>query len=202
MAKAKQDTAAPVTAEEMREDAAPPKDKLVILRAEVAKLRDLKLELADLEERTADVKARIREIETRTLVDLFDDADVNICGVPAIGNAPPFEVTLADIHHANIPEESKKAAFAYLNKSGNGDLIKTTFTIAFGMGEAKATERFMRSLDKANIPYSAKQGVPWNSLTAWFKAEHKRRPLSPTTMGILGASITRVANVVKPKKEK
>ncbi len=44
--------------------------------------------------------------------------------------------------------------------------------------------------------------MPWNTLTAWFKAEHKKKPLTAKAMVLLGASVGRVANVITPKQEK
>ena len=70
------------------------------------------------------------------------------------------------------------------------------------MREAKQAERFQRSLEKAGIDFSLKRGVPWNTLTAWFKAEHKKKPLTVKAMGLLGATVGRVVKVVKSKPEK
>jgi hypothetical protein len=52
------------------------------------------------------------------------------------------------------------------------------------------------------VQYSVKRGVPWNTLTAWFKAEHKRKPLPAKAMELLGATVGRVAKVVKQKEKK
>lgn len=187
---------------EMQQDAKPSEDKLDKVRAEISKLRSLEFEATSLRERQSEIAESVQQITWRTLVDLFDDAGINKLGIDADGNLPPYEVELGEHYKASIPEEKADAAFAHLTKTGHADLIKTTFTIAFGLKESKAAERFARSLDKAGVPYSAKRGVPWNTLTAWFRVEHKKKPLPAKVMELLGATVGRVAKVVKQKEKK
>jgi hypothetical protein len=195
-------TATRALLDEMRDDARPSEDKLERARVEVARLRDLELEVAGLEARTSDAKAAIKEIKEKTLVDIFDEVGIDALGLPASGNMPPYEVELCDYYHANIPEDHRAEAFEYLRKIRQEDLIKTSFTIEFGLREAKQADRFARSLDKAGIAYSSKSGVPWNTLTAWFKAEHKRKPMTGKVKDLLGATVGRVVKVVKQKEKK
>ncbi len=191
-----------VLLDEMRADAAPSQDKLDRARAEVERLRDLEIDHAALTERLAFVKDQIRQIKERSLVDIFDEAGIGSLGLPSSGNLPPYEVELADYYHANIPDDRRDEAFNYLRKAGQADLIKTTFTVEFGLREAKAAERFARSLDKAGIGYGSKCGVPWNTLTAWFRDEHKRKAIPAKTREFLGATVGRVVKVVKQKQVK
>lgn len=201
-------TARPVSAatrallDEMRSDASPPKDKLDQLRAGVAALREMEIEKAEKEARVSELAANIRTMKEKTLVDLFDSARLNTVGIEASGNMPAYTCEMGDYYHANIPDEHAAEAFAHLQKIGQADLIKSVFTISFGLKESKAAEHFQRSLDKAGIDYSLKQGVPWNTLTAWLKVEHKRKPLSVRAMEILGATVGRVVKVVKQKEKR
>jgi hypothetical protein len=188
--------------DEMREDAKPTGDKLDQLKQGVAKLRNMEFEKAALEERISVLSQDIITMKERTLVDLFDEAGTTIVGVEAEGNMPPYTCQVEDRYHANIPPEKAEEAYAYLRSKKSKDLIKSTFTIQFGLRESKQSERFMRSLDKEGIEYSLKQAVPWNTLTAWFKAEHKKKPLTVKAMGLLGATVGRVVKVVKSKPEK
>lgn len=188
--------------EEMRYAAAPSPDKLDALRAEIAKLRDKEIEIAELEARLTELKLQVKEITEQTLVELFDQAGCNRIGIEAHGNLPAYDVGLIDFYHANIPEQHREAAFEYLTEIDQADLIKTEFKVAFGLKEAKETERFARLLEKAGIEYSAKKGVPWNTLTAWFKREYQRKPLTARAMEILGASIARMAKVIKQREKK
>lgn len=190
--------------DDMRADAAPSGDRLQRARDMVRDLRDREMVVAALEERLTAAKVEIKEIKERTIPDFFDEVGVPKLGLDAEGNVPAYEIKIADRYHANIPYESEAQAFAYLHKVGAADLIKTTFTIAFGLGEAKASERFARSLDKAGIPYSAKRGVPWNSLTSWFTEEYNRskKPFTTKVMAMLGATVGRIVKVVKQKEKK
>lgn len=188
--------------DEMTLDAAPKGDKLDQLKAGVARLRDLEFEKAALEERIGALGKDIQQMKEKTLVDLFDEAGSNIHGVPAEGNMPAFECKLDDYYHANIPAENKGAAFDYLRKIKQDDLIKTEFKIAFGLRESKQADRFRRSLEKADIAFSETSGVPWNTLTSWFKVEHKKKPLTVKAMELLGARVGRVVKVVTQKEKK
>jgi hypothetical protein len=188
--------------DEMKQDAEPTQSKLNAASAALILLRDKEYEVAQLKERVKTLTEEINEIKGKTLVDIFDDAGVTSLGLPPIGNMPPFEVEIIDYYHANIKEENQPKAFAYLDKRGLGDLIKSSFTVAFGLKESKQADRFKRSLEKAGIEYSLKQGVPWNTLTSWFKADHKKKPLTPKVMELLGATTGRVAKVIEPKKER
>lgn len=188
--------------DEMRRDAAPSADKLERARAEVAKLRDLEMESETLSFRLKEIGQDIRHVKEKTLVDIFDEVGIDRLGLPAEGNAPPYEVELAEYYHANIPEERRTEAYGYLTKAGHADLIKTTFVVEFGLRDGKQTAAFERLLEKNVVLYSKKQGVPWNTLTAWFRTEHKRKPLPARTMELIGATVGRVAKVVKQQKEK
>lgn len=187
--------------DEMRADAKPAGDKLDQLKAGVAKLRDMEFEQTTLTERLKVVGGDIRTMKEKTLVDLFDAAGTNIVGIEAEGNMPPYTCQMGDYYHANIPEDKQGEAYEYLRKIKQEDLIKTTFTIAFGLREAKQADRFRRSLEKAGIEFSEKSGVPWNTLTSWFKAQHKKKPLTVKAMGLLGATVGRVVKVLKQEKK-
>lgn len=188
----------------MEEDAtaAPAQDKLDAVNKYVRELRDANMEKAAVEERLKAINITINDLEWTKIPEVMDEARLDNLTLAAEGNLPPFTVKVDDNYKANIPEAHAEEAFAYLSKNNSGDLIKTQYTISFGLGEAKAAERFQRSLDKANIQYETKRGVPWNTLTAWFKTEHKRKPLPVRAMEILGAKIQRQAKVVKQKEKK
>jgi hypothetical protein len=188
--------------DELRADARPNEDRLETARNVVRKLRDHEMVAAELDARLSETKQTIREMKERELPDLLDGIGVPEITLAAEGNNPPYKIAISDRYHANIPEEERDAAFEYLKKTGNEDLIKTTYTISFGLREGKQSERFGRSLDKAGIEYSVTCSVPWNTLTAWFKDQHKRKPLPAKAMAWLGASVGRVAKVVKQKEKK
>lgn len=189
----------------MTEDAARPAaaDKVDIARKKTIELRDLEQQRADYEEKLKETNKAIEKIKWQELPDLLSEAKLDSMTVAAEGNMPSFTVQLEDQFHANIPKENEQPAYKWLHKQGMGDMVKTTFTVAFGLGEAKECAAFRKKLDKLGEPYDLKQQVPWNTLTSWIKGEFKDgRPLSERTMGLLGATHRRVATVKKPKKEK
>lgn len=188
--------------DEMRKDAAPASDKLERARDMLRELRDRQMRASQLEEQLTSERQAIREMTDKTMPDFYDEVGVPKLALAAEGNLPAFEIEVIDRYHANIPDETKTEAFNYLRKTGNEDLIKTSFTVEFGLRETKQADRFRRSLQKADIQYSEKHGVPWNTLTAWFRTEHKRKPITPKVMGLLGATVGRVVKVVKQKEAK
>lgn len=191
--------------DEMQADAARPAsaDKVEVARKKATELRDLEKTKADLEEQVKETNKAIEKIKWQELPDLLLDAKLDSITVAAEGNHPAFVVEVGDHYHANIPAENAGRAYAYLEKQGMEDMIKTTFTVSFGLGEAKDCAKFQKALEKTGEPYEKKQSVPWNTLTAWIKGEFKAgRPLSEKVMGLLGATVKRVANIKTPKKEK
>lgn len=188
--------------DEMEQDAAPTASKLNAASAALAKLRDKEMEVASLQERIAKLSEEIREIKEKTLVDMFDDAGITSLRLPPEGNVPSFEVEITDYYHASIKEENQPKAFAYLEKRGQGDLIKRTYTIPFGLRESQQADKFEKMLEKSKVEFSLKQGVPWTTLTAWLRVEHKKKPLTPKVLELLGATVGRVAKVKKQKEQK
>lgn len=195
-------TRAMMDALEEQDAVAPEEDKLERARDLVKDLRDHRFTLDSLNEKVEEVKKGIRELEDHKIPSLFDEVGIPKIKIAAEGNMPAFEVDVIDRYYANIPAEKKSEAFDYLRKIKQDDLIKTEFKIAFGLRDAKAADRFRRSLEKADIQYSETNGVPWNTLTSWFKVEHKKKPLTAKAMDLLGATVGRVAKVVTQKEKK
>jgi hypothetical protein len=177
-------------------------DKLDQIRDKVRELREKELEKAQVSETLKTLNIEINDILWSKLPQIMDESGVPTIGIAAEGNKPAYEVVIGDHYKANIPDEKTQDAFALLQKMNSGDLIKTTFTIQFGLRDNKATTAFEKLLIKNDVQYSKKQSVPWNTLTAWFKTEHRRKPLSLKTMELLGATVGRVASVVKQKEKK
>jgi hypothetical protein len=191
--------------DEMSADAAAPpsEDKLDKCRAMMADWRDKQNQIEQYQAWIKELSAEIQQIRDKKLVDLFDEAGIEKLGIPASGNLPPLEIEIDEYFHANIPQENMEPAAAWMIKTGNEDLIKTEFKIAFGLGEKKDAIKFEKLLIKAGEAYDKKQGVPWNTLTAFIKGEFKAgRPLTKKVMGMLGATSGRVATIVKQKKGK
>lgn len=188
----------------MEQDAAAPPegDKLEKVHALVAELRDAEMLKAVQEENLKQTNITINDLLWSKIPTVMDEAMISNVTIKADGNKPPYEVKVEDYYKANIPGETAEKAYAYLKQRKSEDLIKVTFEVSFGLGQAKEAERFERSLEKAKIPFNKKRGVPWNTLTAWFREEYKKKPLPTKAMEVLGATVGRVAKVVKQKEKK
>jgi hypothetical protein len=192
----------------MAEDAAAPapQDKLDKLRAAVRELRDIEKRRVDLTAIQTELGLKVREIKTKTIVDLFDDAKIENITIPAEGNNEPFTLGVgweykANIGSANEPKvDDYGKSIEYIRKQ-DPDLLKTTFTIDFGLSEGKKMKAFEAMLKKQKIPYSTNFGVPWNTLTSWLKEQIEVKRKSPN-LKLLGATVERIAKIVKPKASK
>jgi hypothetical protein len=192
----------------MREAATkpPPADKLDKLKRKIVELRDLETQKASLEERGKQIGGQIYELKTSELVSLFDEAGVDNVGIPEEGNLPAYNVEVGWHYKANIGSAAEpkvddyEGAIAYLRKN-QPDLLKTTYSVSFGMNEGKRQKEFEALLKKNKFDYSSNFGVPWAALTAWVKEQvgvHKKSlPLK-----LLGATVERTAQLIKPKAER
>lgn len=208
MAKAKDSVAAL-----MAEDAAKPApaDKVEKVRKAIARVREIELERTSLSERSAALGKEIFEIKTKTLVELFDGAKLEKLGIPAEGNEPAFEMKVAWFYKANIGTVDKPnteagvtdwhKSMAYVRKL-EPDLIKTTYEIQFGLDEDKKRKVFETFLKKNKLEYSENFGVPWTTLTAWLKEQivERKKKFTGAQLKMLGATVERVAEVVRQRK--
>lgn len=181
-----------------------PVDKLDAIRAKMRELRDEQIVKAELEEKLKAHNIRINDLLWSELPTVMDENLVRSFEIGPEGNKPPLSISIEDYYKANIPAERQEEAYAFLKTRKAEDLIKKQFIISFGLGEAKQAEAFERNLVKAKVPFEVKQGVPWNTLTAWFREEYRKRPVSfkTATLELLGATVGRVAKVVKAKEKK
>lgn len=189
--------------DEMTSDANKPSpDKLDKAREKLSELRDLEKEKQDLGVRLTKINEDMRIIKEKNLVELFDAAGIDALGLPPSGNLPAYEVELTEYFHASIPEDKKSEAWQWMKATKNEDLVKTEFKVAFGLTSAARAKKFEAGLKKlVKDQYEKKQSVPWNTLTAFVKAEFKAgRTMTKKVMAILGVTTGRVATVIKEKK--
>ena len=182
-----------------------PADKLEEVKNLVRELRKEEIDLKDLEERVSLSKERINQLKHKTIVDKMDEIGINKIGIDAEGNLPRYDIETGPYYHANIAEgweeERKAAAYTWLEKNKHGDLIKATYSIQFGRGEAKLRKAFESLLKKSKTEYAVKLGVPWNTLTSFVKEQIEVKKVTPP-LEVLGATVGRVAKVVNQKKER
>lgn len=194
--------------EQARAVQGPPPDQLEAIRAKAKEARNKRLELEELNERVSELGAEINKIEGTELPDLMMEAGVDTLGLEAEGNLPAYDIACKPYYHANIKNEDPTApeAYAWLQKNGHGDLVKRSYTIAFGKGQEKAAKAFESLLKKSKVEYSSTFGVPWNTLTSFLKEQiEKSKAMKDSSLvpplDLLNATVgNRVT--VKPRKEK
>ena len=182
-----------------RGDVAPPPDKLDRVRAMVVRHRDLTALLSDLKARAEEVQAALTRLETRELVDLFNEAGVPGFSLEAEGNLPPVTLNKQPFYSAKIPEAREAEAFTWLETEGHGDLIKSTITLSFGMGERKLAKKLEDWLTKQKLAYASKVSVHPGTLLAFVKRQFKEGKELP--MDVLGVYVGEIVKIA-PMKEK
>lgn len=172
-------------------------DKLDRVRQAVKRLRDLEFEKLQLEERLATIKNEILTLEQRDLVSLFSEVHVSSISIEAEGNLPAVTADRVPFYSAKIPAEREGEAFSWFNREGHGDLIKTSLSLSFGMGERDRAEQVESLLEKTGVEYSSKLGIHPSTLKAFVKTEIESGRSLP--MDLLGAY---AGEVVKIKEKK
>lgn len=183
---------------------APSEDGLSRLREAVASARDLERTIGDLTERLSDRKRQLNEIRQKTLPDLFQEVGVKSVVLEPSGNLPAYEAEVRPYFSANIAadwdEERRERAFAWLSEQGEGDMIKTIYTVELGRGTSKMQKALSAALRKLKVAFSARKGVPHTTLTAWLRERYKKgEPLSPPELETIGATVGVVATLKEKK---
>lgn len=177
---------------------------LETIRDRIRKLRELEFQNVSLAETMERNSAIIRQIKDKELVDMFDSARINVLGVQADGNLPPYEIEIRPYYKANIAAdwepEKKAAAYAWLDKHKLGDMLRNTFSIQLGKGTRDKQKKLAAFLKKSKIEFSYVYGVPHTTLTAFVKEQYEAGKTLP--LELLGATVGRVATVKKEKKGK
>jgi hypothetical protein len=196
--------------EEMTADAAPsppPQDKLDRVRAGVRAARDLKLSIEDLKEQLKAKNTELGDLLYRGLPNLFSENGVRDITLQREGNLPAYSARLLDYYHANIvsswDQERQDRAYDLLEKSGHGDLVKRTISIAFGLKQAKEFKRVWAALRKLKLKnLQVTRSVPWNTLTAMVRETYESgEQLGSEELHTLGATVGQVVNI-KEAEEK
>jgi hypothetical protein len=169
-----------------------PPDRLGELRALVARRRDVRALVADLEEDLNRANVEARRIDQELLPNLMDEAGVTSISIARDGNLPAVTAQLGPVHRASIAarwdEEKRQAAFAVLERLGLGDLIRLTVRVDFGRGEADAARRLVAELLRRGARASAVEDVHHMSLSSALRelCEAGREPSAEDVAAIGG----------------
>lgn len=186
--------------------------------------------IARLEQQLVDSKARRKELTEKEL-----PAYMQKIGQDSVGLAEfDVDLVLENYYHANIAAdwepERRQAAFDWLEENGDGDLVKTEFTILFprfmlpaarwlaehiktlrpvvtichetikGKGKAKVVTKKYVD-EEVEIPEAiVGLGVPWNTLTAWAKRKIEAGEELP--LEVLGVTVGQIVKIKEREQAK
>jgi hypothetical protein len=193
---------------EIEKDIAAPKpaDKLEFIRDKIREARDIELKMADLENQLSELKRIRRDMLFDTLPSMFMQIGINDIGISAQGNLPAYKAELKDHIHAVISSDwepdRRNAALQWVHKHKLADIIKTTVTMEFGLGQGKLVKKVLAALKAIRVTPTIEETIPWNTLTAMVKERYKEgKPLSDQDLSTLGATVAKVVklNAVKEK---
>lgn len=177
-------------------------DKLEAIQKLAEEMRDLEFKNQDLKEQQESNNKRIQKIKFETLPEALTEVGMDKVGIPASGNLPACDLVLKPYYKANISADwdvdRRNRAFNWLISEGNGDLIKHTIVIEFGLREEQEARDVAQLLKSENISYTVSMMVPWNTLTSFVKEEiedHGRIP----PLDLLGATIGQIVEFKKRK---
>jgi hypothetical protein len=172
------------------------------LRKLLEQHRDLQFEIENADTLQKDRKERLRELEFKTLPDMFNKVGVDKIGLESTGNMPGYDAKRAPYYHANIatswPEEKRQAAFDWLEKHGGGDLIKAEIVLTIPSKNMKLRKMILSAVKKFKVQTEVNLTVPWGSLTSFIKesiTKHGRMP----PLDLLGAEVGERVQL-KPRK--
>jgi len=103
------------------------------------------------------------------------------------------KIALVPVFGASVPDARKPEAWGWLRANGHGALIKTTFNMAFGMGEEKESERAKVTLLGANLPFREKEDVHPGTLKAFVKERYEKGEKFPEQL--FGAFTKTIAQI-------
>jgi len=167
--------------------------------------------IKDLEADLESAKALREDLTRKRLPDYLKRIAQDKIGLPEFD----VDLVLENYYHANIkadwPDEQKERAFAYLEKRGDGDLIKTQVVMMFGRTELWKVRWLQATISLLAKELRAAGGeapdlpepfvqmtIPWNTLTAFVKEQVELG--AQLDLDVLGASVGQVVKIKKRKK--
>ena len=179
-----------------------PLDRLEKVRDRLARVRDLRLLVAELTERVTAANKEIQELTFTELPDAYAELGLRTLNLQATGNLPAVNSEVKPYYKANIAAdwaaEDRERGFKTLESLEAEHLIKSKITVELQRGDIKTARKIMAGFDKAKIPYVAALSVHHGTLTAWL-CERYTKKLGDLTPGQLEAIGGRVATVVEVK---
>lgn len=169
------------TQELMDEIEATPKKEsdVTVIREKAKELRDTYLQKADLENQLSETNSRIIKIERDELVNLFAESGISSVSVDPDGNHPGFVAERGTVIGAKIPDEKRKDAIDWFERSGNGDLVKAVVSVIFGMQEHEKRLKLLKLLSDNGFEFQTDETIHHMTLKAFVKRELKKNHIIP-----------------------
>ncbi len=150
---------------EERVGIAVPKDEDLLTISQLAheQLR-LEDEVEQAEERLKDLKDQLRAIERGKLPEALAKFRLTKFEIEGGG-----EVSVKDDVYAGITVENQPKAFAWLERSGNDDLIKNEISLNFGKGQDAESQALVDTLTEQGYSFQRKRSVHPQTLKAFVR---------------------------------
>lgn len=146
-----------------------PRDELMrqISEAALAQLEAEK-EVEQAKEILSLKEQNLRHISQSLLPKLADEA-----GLQDKFTVNGITIVIKEDVRANISEENRPEALAWLEEHQHGDLIKREFKVVFGRDQEDWAAKFEKQLQESEQPlnYELKRGVHASTLTSFVKAQ-------------------------------
>ena len=209
--------------------AAPSTEQSLSVREKAVELVTIDQRIEKGEQLLTELKARREVIARRELVDAMDAIGQDVLGLAEfevdiktedfVFASIPNPDSEKDPEVAARKAELRAGAFAWLVENEHDGLIKTVVTVELPRGAYEDAQRIKRVIDElrpidpetgepcgnnvAPLGYSAQiqESVHWGTLTSFVK-EQLKRPEVALPLEMLGATVGRVAKIVKRKKGK
>lgn len=184
--------------------APPPVDKLELakrVRPLVDRWKKTKVEKAEAEARVKELDQQIKAIEEQQLPALMDEIGLTDFSV-LFDDGTRASIEVGDHVHASLPvkdPEKRRRGMAWLRANKGGSIIKRGFTIKFtnSKAELEAAAKFEAFLKTSPVKVNIedKDDVHHGTLTTFVKDLLKEGRATPEVLEILGAHVTRKAEI-------
>jgi hypothetical protein len=172
-------------------------DKLDQVREMARAMRDLTLQVKDLEDQIEQKQRQLTQLSMKDLPDLFEQHNVRSIGLEAEGNLPAYDVVASPYYKAVLPKEEDEG-LRWLEANGHGDMIKRQYVVNLAMDTEQQATALRSFLEEHDLAFDEKETVPWTTLTAFVKEQIEKRKTIPP-LDILGATVGKIVKL-KPKK--
>lgn len=157
------------------------------------KMAQLEAEVQSMTEELKRKQAELEGVSQRELPALMDEL-----GLENFTTRSGLEIKVSQSYHASITKENMPAAKEYLERSGNGGLLKRTLTVFFGRDDEKFAKEFEQELASRDRPLDVTKTykVEPSTLRAWVRKSMEAGEDIP--QDVFGVFIRRQAEVKVP----